>query len=119
MVTAFTDGFLRFFDISKTKNLGRCKVNNVEDDDNIDYVIQMKILPSGNHIMASTKNGQVLLVYVQSWEPLSIKLEALASINTTINQFDISFLEPYNKWLVGTSNGKVIVYNRKDFNSFQ
>lgn len=28
-------------------------------------------------------------------------------------------MEPYNKWLVGTGNGKVIVYNRKDFNSFQ
>lgn len=31
----------------------------------------------------------------------------------------MSFLEPYNKWLVGTANGKVIVYNRKDFNAFQ
>ena len=26
-------------------------------------------------------------------------------------------MEPYNKWLVGTGNGKVVVYNRKDFNS--
>jgi hypothetical protein len=26
-------------------------------------------------------------------------------------------LEPYNKWLVATTNGKVIVYNRKDFNA--
>ena len=31
----------------------------------------------------------------------------------------MSFLEPYNKWLVGTSTGKVIVYNRKDFNAYQ
>lgn len=34
-----------------------------------------------------------------------------------MHSFDFSILEPYNKWLVGTSNGKVIVYNRKDFNS--
>jgi len=27
---------------------------------------------------------------------------------------EVSFLEPYNKWLVGTGNGKLIVYNRKD-----
>ena len=43
----------------------------------------------------------------------------MASINTSINTFDVSYLEPYNKWLVGTANGKVIVYNRKDFNAYQ
>ena len=31
----------------------------------------------------------------------------------------MSYLEPYNKWLVGTANGKAIVYNRKDFNAYQ
>lgn len=40
-------------------------------------------------------------------------------LNTALNAFDISFLEPYNKWLVGTCNGKVIVYNRQDCNSFK
>ena len=43
----------------------------------------------------------------------------MASINTTISSFELSYLEPYNKWLVGTANGKVIVYNRKDFNAYQ
>ena len=28
-------------------------------------------------------------------------------------------MEPYNKWLVGSSNGKIAVYNKKDFNAFQ
>ena len=42
----------------------------------------------------------------------------MASVNTTVSSFDVSFLEPYNKWLVGTASGKVIVYNRKDFNAF-
>lgn len=41
----------------------------------------------------------------------------MASIQTQLHSFDFSVLEPYNKWLVGTSSGKVIVYNRKDFNS--
>ena len=46
-------------------------------------------------------------------------MEQLAAINTTLHSFDVSYLEPYNKWLVGTANGKVIVYNRKDFNAYQ
>lgn len=83
-----------------------------------DYMVSMKMLPSGNHILGASKNGQIMLIFVQQWDPLSIKLEHLASINTSIHSFDISFLEPYNKWLVGTGNGKVIVYNRKDFNAF-
>ena len=84
----------------------------------IDYIISLKILPSGNHILGASKHGQIILIYVQQWEPLALKVEQLASINTQIHSFDVSFLEPYNKWLVGTSNGKVIVYNRKDFNSY-
>jgi len=48
---------------------------------------------------------------------MSIKVHTLVSVQTSINSFDFSYLEPYNKWLVATGNGKVIVYNRKDFNS--
>jgi WD40 repeat protein len=58
-----------------------------------------------------------VLIYVQSWEPLAIKIHCLVSIHTSLNAFEFSYLEPYNKWLVATANGKVIVYNRKDFNS--
>jgi len=83
----------------------------------VDYVVSIKILPSGNHIFAATKNGQVVLIFVNSWSPLSIKIESIVSVQTSINSFDFSHLEPYNKWLVATANGKVIVYNRKDFNS--
>lgn len=31
----------------------------------------------------------------------------------------MSFLEPYNKWLVAGSHGKILVYNRQDCNSFK
>jgi hypothetical protein len=76
-------------------------------------------LPSGNHILVATKNGQVILIHVESWTPLCISLQSLVSLNTAVNAFDVSFLEPYNKWLVGSANGKVFVYNRQDCNSFK
>ena len=58
-----------------------------------------------------------MLIFINSWLPLAIKIVSLVSINTSVNSFDFSYLEPYNKWLVATANGKVVVYNRKDFNS--
>lgn len=79
----------------------------------------MRILPSGNHLLCATKNGQVILVHVESWQPLAIALQSLVSLNTSVNAFDVSFLEPYNKWLVGSANGKILVYNRQDANSFK
>ena len=39
-------------------------------------------------------------------------------MNAPINNFDVSYIEPYNKFLVGTRNGKVLVYNKKNFNAF-
>jgi len=56
---------------------------------------------------------------VETWNPLAISLTNLVSLNTALNSFDVSFLEPYNKWLACTSTGKVIVYNRQDSNSFK
>lgn len=41
------------------------------------------------------------------------------SLNIPVNGFDVSFLEPYNKWLVASGNGKVCVYNRQNCNSFK
>ena len=76
-------------------------------------------MPSGQHILCATKNGQVFLIHVECWLPLAISIQNLVSLNTALYSFDVSFLEPYNKWLVGTANGKVIVYNRQDCNSFK
>ena len=39
-------------------------------------------------------------------------------MNAPINNFEVSYIEPYNKFLVGTKNGKVLVYNKKNFNAF-
>eukprot|EP00347_Sterkiella_histriomuscorum_P023802 403333335 len=119
MVTSFTDGFIRFFEVNKSQNLGRCQIYSDQEKSVTDYLVSMRILPSGNHILGASKHGQIVLIFVQQWDPLAIKIEQIASINTSINSFDVSILEPYNKWLVGTANGKIIVYNRKDFNSFQ
>lgn len=120
LITSFTDGYLRFFDMQASRNMGRCLIRSAEEDaDASDYATHLKILPSGVHIMGVTKNGQVFLIFVQSWDPLGITLHNLVSLNTAINSFEVSFLEPYNKWIVGTCNGKAIVYNRQDANAFK
>ena len=36
----------------------------------------------------------------------------MVNLEQEVYSFDTSFLEPYNKWAVGTSDGKVIVYNQ-------
>ena len=56
MVCAFTDGYLRFFDLDKAKNLGRCKINGTDEEpgSEIDTVKVMRILPSGEHILCAT-----------------------------------------------------------------
>jgi hypothetical protein len=90
MICSFTDGYLRFFDLGTSKLLGRCQIHSgIEDKDPNakeeeqavkDYVISAKILPSGNHILAATKNGQIILIFVTAWLPLSIKMVSLVSI---------------------------------------
>ena len=121
MICAYTDGYIRFFDLDQGKNLGRCMINSaVEDGDSSnDEVNVIKILPSGQHLLCATKYGQIFLIFVDSWLPLSISIQSLVSLNTPLVNFDVSFLEPYNKWLVATSTGKLFVYNRQDSNSFK
>ena len=86
MITAFTDGQLRFFDLENSKLLGRCQINSglegaAEAEENLqDHVISIKILPSGNQLFAATKNGQIVLIFVSNWSPLSIKIESVVSI---------------------------------------
>ena len=66
MVASFSDGFLRFFDINKSKTLGRCQLHHQEGDTALlDFLISVKILPSGNHILGASRSGQVVLIYVQ------------------------------------------------------
>ena len=87
MISSWTDGYLRFFDLSTSKLLGRCQIHSgIEDKDPkgaeavVDFIVSIKLLPSGNHILAATQNGQVVLIFVNSWQPLSIKIESLVSI---------------------------------------
>ncbi len=71
------------------------------------------------HLLCATQYGQVFLIFVETWLPLSITIQSLVCLNTPVNQFDVSFLEPYNKWLVAGQDGRVVVYNRQDCNSFK
>lgn len=74
MICSFTDGYVRFFDLGSSKLLGRVQVHSGIEDQNpdptaqnqktfedgesiVDYIISMKILPSGNHVLAATRNG--------------------------------------------------------------
>lgn len=71
MICAYSDGFIRFFDLSSSKLLGRCQIfagntNSApkskldiskEQDAVVDQVVSIRVLPSGNHIFAATKNG--------------------------------------------------------------
>jgi len=43
-----------------------------------DYVIDLKIMPSGNHILAATSLGLVIIIFIERWEPLAIRIETLA-----------------------------------------
>jgi len=113
MIASFTDGYLRFFDIGeKSLSLGWAKISEN------DYVNQMTMMPTGNHIVCTTALGIAVIIFVERWDPLAIRIDSLASINAPINTFQISYIEPYNKFLVGTKNGKSIVYNKRNFNAF-
>ena len=111
LILAFTDGYLRFFEITKSRNLGRCQVSTE------DHIVELRVLPSGKHILCATALGLVLLIFVDRWDPLAIRIDQVASLNASVCRFELSFVEPYNKWLVGTRNGRVLVYNRREFNA--
>ena len=56
MICSFTDGYIRFFDLQDSRCLGRCLINSPNEEadpasengyDLLDYVISIRILPSG------------------------------------------------------------------------
>jgi hypothetical protein len=85
MVCAFSDSFLRFFDLDSAKNLGRCQINPASEESGAtDEISVIKILPSGIHILCATKYGQIFLIFVESWLPLSISIQNLVSLNISL-----------------------------------
>lgn len=87
MLASYTDGFVRFFDLGKSTNLGRCRTTPTTEDSSgpSDYTVSMHILPSGNHVICATLNGLIYLISVQQWDPLGIKIETLCHINTRVH----------------------------------
>ncbi len=59
LLASYTDGFLRFFSL-EGKTLGRLQTTG----DLVDPLIALRILPSGNHVLAASRNGQVVLIHV-------------------------------------------------------
>lgn len=74
-------------------------------------------MPTGNHLLAASSLGLIIIIFIERWEPLAIRIESLACVNAPIHNFEVSYIEPYNKFLVGTKNGKVLLYNKKGFNA--
>lgn len=86
MVCAFSDGYLRFFDLDSAKNLGRCLISRADESAEAeDCVLVLRMLPSGTHILCATKLGQVFLIFVESWLPLSITIQNLVSLNVPVH----------------------------------
>ena len=48
-----------------------------------DIVADMKFLPSGNHLLCTSKSGIIDLIYIEKWQPLNIRL------TTVLKQFDL------------------------------
>ncbi len=73
-VCAFSDGYLRFFDLADAKNMGRCMINES------DHIIDLAFLPNGSHILTASKAGLVDLIAIEKIEPLSIKISTVFGI---------------------------------------
>lgn len=71
-VCSFSDGYLRFFDLSDAKNMGRCMVNEN------DKIIDLAFLPNGTHIFTASKSGMIDLISLEKFEPLSIKISTVS-----------------------------------------
>lgn len=60
LIASFTDGYIRFFDIGeKSCSLGRAKISEQ------DYINQMTLMPTGNHIVCTTALGIVVIIFVE------------------------------------------------------
>lgn len=118
---SFTDGFIRFFDLTESKLIGRCEIHTGSADSQkvvTDVAVALKVLPDGCHLYAATKNGQVVLITVEGWFPLSIRMESLLQLKEQIHSFEYSVLEPFNKWLATTTSGRIHVFVAKEANPF-
>jgi WD40 repeat protein len=72
IVAGFTDGYIRFFEIDKkNSSLGRCQISEG------DYIMDIKILPTGNHILAASSLGLIIIIFIERWEPLAIRIETI------------------------------------------
>ena len=83
LVAGFTDGYLRFFDISDLgKNLGRCLFSGTGGPD--DHPIALRFLPSGNECYCASRMGIVSLLFIDKWCPLSIRIHPLLHSNAPL-----------------------------------
>ena len=68
MVAFYKSGTIRFFDITKSKCLGKYKALSNEN-----YLF-VKFLPDGKHLFLVDNYGTFFLMKVEKWEPIAIQL---------------------------------------------
>ena len=110
LIGSYSDMYLRFIDIKNAFNLGRCKLNSKEK------IIYLKFLPSGIHILCMTENGIIFLLTVDKYMPLTIRIAELINSKICGCTIEISPIEPFNKWMITSKIGKILIYNKRLFN---
>jgi WD40 repeat protein len=122
-VCGFSDGNLRFFDYGRNINYGGVQLytepetKDKNEKNKVYPVSAVCFLGHENTILAGNMNGEVYMIYVQSWENMRVEVRLLVqNAGFAINHLAVSEVEPWDTWLLGTKNRKVMVWNRKDLN---
>jgi len=101
------ESYLRFFDISKEKFLGKYKPLSSE------AFKLIKFLPDGNFFFAVDLKNTVFLIKIESYTPLLLQIHQIISFTSDVISFDICPIDPYNKFLVNLDNVELHIFNRK------
>jgi len=101
------ESYLRFFDLSKEKFLGKYKPITSEAFKFI------KFLPDGNFFFAIDLKNILFLIKIESYNPLLLHIHQIISFETDVVNFDLCPIDPYNKFLVNLQNVELHIFNRK------
>jgi WD40 repeat protein len=106
LVASYSE-YLRFFDLHEEKFIGRYKPITSKAFKHIVF------LPDGEYLIAVDLNNTVLLLKIESYNPLLIQIHQLFNVNGDIYQFRLNPLDCYNKFLINLQNIYLCIYSRK------
>jgi hypothetical protein len=73
LIAYYNTGTLRFFDIGKSRFLGKYKALSNE------HYKHVRFLPDGKHIFLVDSFGTFLLMKIERWEPIAVQLHQVES----------------------------------------